>query len=261
VFKIITLAGSLEAGVAKPSDTFPVQQAATLEGVALENANGEYCGGTLRLSFAHSCNSVFAPMGAQLGAKRLVDTAERFGFNEQPPVAGSRPSTIPEPGEIGDDLAVGSTAIGQGKVLATPLEFAGVAAAIAERGMRPEPTLAKGAATEHRRATPEAVARKVGAYMRAVVTEGTGTAAAIPGVKVAGKTGTAELRDTTEDQPDPQTGEPVAPDGSDTNAWFAAFAPYSKPHVAVAVMLIGQGAGGATAAPAARLVLEAGLGR
>src|SRR6185503_10125524 len=110
------------------------------------------------------------------------------------------------------DLAVGSTAIGQGKVLATPLEFAGVAAAIAEQGVRPEPTLTKGARTEHRRATPAAVARKVGDYMRAVVTVGTGTAAAIPGVKVAGKTGTAELRDTSEDEPDPQTGEPVEPD-------------------------------------------------
>ncbi len=261
VFKIITLAGSLEAGVAKPSDTLPVQQAATREGVVVENANGEYCGGTLRLSFAHSCNSVFAPLGARLGANRLVETAERFGFNEQPPVAGSRPSTIPEPGEIGDDLAVGSTAIGQGKVLATPLMFAGVAAAIAEQGVRPEPTLTKGATTEHRRATPAAVARKIGAYMRAVVTVGTGTAAAIPGVKVAGKTGTAELRDSSEEEPDPQTGEPVVPDTTDTNAWFAAFAPYGRPRVAVAVMLVGQGAGGATAAPAARLVLEAGLGR
>jgi cell division protein FtsI/penicillin-binding protein 2 len=260
VFKIITLAAALEAGVAKPSDSFPVQQAAILEGTELENANGEYCGGTLRLSFAHSCNSVFAPMGAELGAKRLVAAAERFGFNEQPPIAAARPSTIPEAGEIGDDLAVGSTAIGQGKVLATPLLFADVAATIAEHGMRPEPTLRKGETKEQQRAIPAEVARKVGAYMRAVVTEGTGTAAAIPGVKVAGKTGTAELRDTTK-EPDPQTGEPAAPDGTDTNAWFAAFAPYAKPRVAVAVMLIGQGAGGATAAPAARLVLEAGLRR
>ncbi len=81
-FKMITLAGALQARIAGPNSSYPVQTRAVLEGVELENANGESCGGSLRLSFAHSCNSVFAPLGARLGAPRLVATAEAFGFNE-----------------------------------------------------------------------------------------------------------------------------------------------------------------------------------
>ena len=137
--------GAARRGVVKPSAKFPVQTSTTLEGVELENANGEACGGSLRVSFAESCNSVFAPLGARLGAERLVAAAERFGFNEEPTLTGAARSTLPAAGEIGDDLAVGSTAIGQGKVLTTPLKMAEVAAAVAEGGVRPRPTLLKGA--------------------------------------------------------------------------------------------------------------------
>jgi peptidoglycan glycosyltransferase len=261
VFKIITLAGALEAGVAKKSSRYPVRTAAVLEGVELENAHGESCGGSLATAFAHSCNSVFAPMGAELGAKRLVAAAEKFGFNADPGLAGAMRSTIPAAAEIGDDLAVGSTAIGQGKVLATPLLFAGVAGAIAEHGMLVRPTLRKGSEPRRARAAPEAVARAIGRYMRQVVTSGTGVGAAIPGVRVAGKTGTAELRDTTNEDPEPSDLAPPPEDRTDTNAWFAAYAPMARPRVAVAVMLVGQGAGGETAAPAAKQVIEAALGR
>jgi penicillin-binding protein A len=82
-------------------------------------------------------------------------------------------------------------------------------------------------------------------------------------VKVAGKTGTAELRDTTNEDPDPTdpATPPSADDTTDTNAWFAAYAPARRPKVAVALMLVGQGAGGATAAPAAKQVIEAALRR
>ena len=113
--------------------------------------------------------------------------------------------TIPAAGEIGDDLAVGSTAIGQGKVLATPLAFAGIAGAIADGRRARAPDAAQGRAARAARARRRRRSRRtIGRYMRAVVTVGTGVGAAIPGVKVAGKTGTAELRDTTNDDPDPR---------------------------------------------------------
>jgi cell division protein FtsI/penicillin-binding protein 2 len=263
-FKIVTLAGALQSGVVKRGTSFPVRTFATLEGVELENANGESCGGSLEASFAESCNSVFAPLGAKLGANRLVATAQRFGFNEAPSLVGAAKSTIPGAREIGDDLAVGSSAIGQGKVLATPLLMATIASAIGEHGMRPLPALSKETAGRRVRATTPAVARTIGRYMRSVVRSGTGAAAAIPGVAVAGKTGTAELRTTVKADPQPlQPGQdpppPPANDTSDTDAWFTAFAPAGRPRVAVAVLLVGQGAGGATAAPAARQVLQAAL--
>ena len=107
VFKIITLAAALEERETRLGESFPVRTAATLEGVQLRNAGDESCGGTLTDSFAHSCNSVFAPLGARLGAKRLVAYAERFGFNEKLPIPAAKPSTIPRARELKDDLAVG----------------------------------------------------------------------------------------------------------------------------------------------------------
>ena len=258
-FKIITLAGALDAKVVKPSAKFPVLTSTTLSGVELENANGEACGGSLANSFAHSCNTVFAPMGAKLGAERLVAAAERFGFNEESDIVGAPPGAIPAAGEIGDDLAVGSSAIGQGLVTATPLRMAEVAATIANGGERVRPTFLRGQRGRATRATSRSTARIIKNYMRRVVTGGTGGAAAIPGVKVAGKTGTAELRTTQPDEADPT--QPVADDASDTDAWFVAFAPANRPRVAVAVLLVGQGTGGATAAPAAKVVLEEALRR
>jgi cell division protein FtsI/penicillin-binding protein 2 len=266
-FKIVTLAGVLQNKVAKRKSTYPVQNAATIEGVEIQNANGESCGGSLETAFANSCNSVFAPLGAKLGARRLVATAERFGFNEDPRLLGAARSTIPQASAIGDDLAVGSSAIGQGKVLATPLQMALIAAAIGEKGLRHRPTLLKGGDTEAVRATSPSIAHTIASFMRAVVVGGTGAAAAVPGVKVAGKTGTAELRTTVAPVPTPDANGVVPQptvqpdDASDTDAWFTAFAPLKHPRVAVCVMLVGQGAGGASAAPAARVVLEAALKR
>ncbi len=76
-------------------EVYPYENFATLEGVEIDNANGESCGGTLRISFAHSCNSVFAPLGAKLGAEKLVETAQKFGFNQDPGLTGAARSTIP----------------------------------------------------------------------------------------------------------------------------------------------------------------------
>jgi len=191
-----------------------------------------------------------------------VATAEAFGFNEDLGPVGAARSTIPAAAEIGDDLAVGSSAIGQGKVLATPLQMALVAATISADGMRPKLTLLRGAAPKAERVTSKSVARTIKSYMRTVVTDGTGGAAAVPGVAVAGKTGTAELRTTVKEEPPPEVtdpSQPPEPDTSDTDAWFTAFAPLEKPKIALAVLLVGQGAGGDTAAPAARVVLQSAL--
>jgi cell division protein FtsI/penicillin-binding protein 2 len=263
-FKMITLSGALEAHLAGPHSSYPVQTSATIEGVKLENANGESCGGTLRLSFARSCNSVFAPLGARLGPQRLVKIAEDFGFNQDLGIPGAATSTIPSADEIGDPLAVGSSAIGQGRVQATALQMAWVAATIADGGLRTQLGLRPVDRPVRRRVLRASTARTVGAYMESVVQIGTGIAAAIPGVRVAGKTGTAELKDTTTPDCTPTDQVPDCPpvvpnDPTDTDAWFAAYAPAKRPRIAVGVLLIANGAGGATAAPVAREVLIAGL--
>jgi penicillin-binding protein A len=247
VFKIITAAAALQHGVATPSTTYPVRTAATLSGVPLRNAGGESCGGTLQHSFAHSCNSVFAPLGAEVGARRLVAAARAFGFNERSRIPAAKPSTISAASELKDSLAVGSAAIGQERDLATPLVMASVGATIASGGRRAQPRVTTLERVVRRRAVSAKVARQVRSMMVDVVRSGTGTAAAIPGVQVAGKTGTAELR-------------PNSSDPKDADAWFVAFAPADRPRFAVAVMLVGAGFGGTAAAPVARETLEAALG-
>ncbi len=245
-FKVITTAAALDRGIVKPSTPYPVQTGATLSGVTLRNAGGEACGGTLQHSFAESCNSVFAPLGAKLGARRLVAAARAFGFGERPRVPAAKPSRISPAGALADDLAVGSAAIGQEKDLATPLAMASVAATIAADGRRAVPRVARIDKVLRRRAVSRRAARQVRSMMVDVVRSGTGTSAAVPGVTVAGKTGTAELR-------------PNSSDPRDADAWFVAFAPAERPRVAVAVMLVGAGFGGTAAAPVAREVIEAAL--
>jgi len=275
-FKIITLTGALEAKITGEGSSYPVETEAVLEGVSLENANGEQCGGSLARSFALSCNSVFAPLGAELGAEKLVEVAERFGFNGEPLLPGAAVAAIPAAEEIGDDLAVGSSAIGQGRVQATALQLAAVAATIADRGGRPRLTLDLDAAKRTPEApltpvTTPAVAVTVEKLMLGVVRSGTGKAAAIDDVPVAGKTGTAELGTTRRCEVAPAAGAAApspedcasASDPTDTDAWFAAFAPAGRraPRVAVGVLLVRAGAGGETAAPVARQVLQAALAR
>ncbi|HLM09108.1 MAG TPA: penicillin-binding transpeptidase domain-containing protein [Thermoleophilaceae bacterium] len=254
-FKIVTTTAALEARAVKLRTEFPVQTAAIVDGVELENANGESCGGSFRESFAHSCNSVFGPLGVEVGADRLVDVAERYGWNQEPTIPGEVASTLPPAREIVTPLEVASTAIGQFRTLATPLQMVSVAQTIANGGVRRVPTLALGEHAPPVRVTSRRVARTIESLMIDVVDYGTGTAAAIEGVKVAGKTGTAELEDTR----DPETGETLPSDPSNTDAWFTAYAPARRPRIAVAVMLVRAGAGGATAAPAARVVLDAAL--
>jgi penicillin-binding protein A len=250
--KIITATGALEAGIVKLTDTFAISTSATIEGYTLQNANGEACGGTFLNAFAVSCNSVFAPLGVQLGAHRLVDVAQRFGFNQPPSIPGAAESQIPSAATIGDPLAVGSSAIGQGRVQASALEMTDVAAAIAMGGQRPLPTLLAAQPPRFAYATSARVAGLVQRMMVAVVQFGTGTAAQIPGTTVAGKTGTAELVDTGKNTP-------AANSAKNTDAWFVGYAPVGTPRIVAGALFPGQGAGGQTAAPAIHDVLVAGL--
>ncbi len=251
-FKVISTAGALDAGVASTKSTYPLMSGIELSGFRLSNAGGEVCGGSLGEAFAESCNSVFAPLGAKLGSAKLVAAAERFGFNRISPIPGAAQSTIPL--ELGDELNVGSSAIGQGQVQASTLQMALVAATVARRGRLVTPTLSQATAdqtkpTSGAQAIKASTAEILERFMIGVVRGGTGTAAAISGVTVAGKTGTAELRSPS-DEPE------------DTDAWFIAFAPAGKAKIAtsaVGVMFVGAGAGGETAAPAARGVLSAML--
>jgi cell division protein FtsI/penicillin-binding protein 2 len=262
-FKTITTTAALEKGVVSLDDEFEITDGVNVGGRFIENANGEYCGGSFREAFAESCNADFAPLGPKIGNDQLVETAERFGFNSPPALYASRivaevepeESTIPT--EIGDELDLGVSAIGQGEVLATPLQMASVAQTIANGGVR-EPT----SIVINKKLRPEAgpvrvmskkIADELTELMIGVVTGGTGTAGAIPEAQVAGKTGTAELG------PKPGEEESEHPQQR-KDAWFAAFAPAEKAKLAIGVLLIeAEAAGGEVAAPAAAQVLSAGL--
>ncbi len=262
-FKMITTAAALQKGVVSLEDEFEIVDGVNVGGRFIENANGEFCGGTFREAFAESCNADFAPLGPEIGNDELVEAAERFGFNSPPTlyteqiVAEVEPqeSTIPE--QIGEEVDLGVTAIGQGEVLATPLQMASVAQTIANGGVR-QPT----SVVANRKLRPEMepervmskqIADELTELMIGVVAGGTGSAAAIAEAQVAGKTGTAELG--------PKPGEEEAENPEQIkDAWFAAFAPAEKPRLAVSVLLIeAEAAGGEVAAPAAAEVLSAGL--
>jgi cell division protein FtsI/penicillin-binding protein 2 len=253
-FKIVTTTAALEEKLVKPGTQFPIETHAIIDGVELENANGESCGGSFANSFAHSCNSVFAPLGVKVGAAKLVETAERYGFNADPGVPGAVPSTLPAAAEIASPLELGATAIGQGRVLATPLLLASMSQTVASGGIHRTPTFVRDGRPDQSRVTSRRVARTLEQLMVGVVDYGTGTAASLAPVGVAGKTGTAELEDTTDEEDDLEQTP-----GSDTDAWFTAYAPVKNPEIAVAVLLVRNGAGGETAAPAARVVLQAAL--
>jgi peptidoglycan glycosyltransferase len=266
-FKVITTVAALEADAVELDDTFPVESSNTDIGREISNANDEACGGTFVQSFAHSCNTVFAPLGVEVGGERLVETAERFGFNETPTLFNAEateiiqppPSTIPE--MLESDVEVGVSAIGQGEVLSTPLEMATVSQTIAARGMRsPTPLVTDPGLTpdaEPVRVTDERIAATVRDLMIEVVKSGTGTPAALPGVDVAGKTGTAELGPAANAPPPAEGEEPE----QELDAWFTAFAPAKRPEIAVAVMVVNaEGGGGDVAGPIAREVLAAAVG-
>jgi cell division protein FtsI/penicillin-binding protein 2 len=271
-FKIITTTAALEAKVVKLSDTFPVTDHINVGGRDLENANGEFCGGTFVEAFAESCNSVFAPLGPKIGEQHLVSTAEKFGFNQPPQLFNQQALAAVDPPEsslptpVGSELDLGVTAIGQGKVLATPLEMATVAQTIAAHGKRSPTSIVSDPAlapdSKPVQVTTPQIAGIIKNLMIGVVNSGTGTAADLGKIQVAGKTGTAELGP----KPNQPAAKPAAPGQPAPkpeqilDAWFTCFAPAEKPRIVVAVFFAdANGAGGEVAAPVAREILSAAL--
>jgi penicillin-binding protein A len=263
-FKIVTTTAALEANKVSLDDEFEITNGVNVGGRFLNNANGEYCGGTFRQAFAESCNAVFAPLGPAVGNDKLVETAELYGFNSPPTLYAPQvvrevePEEPTIPTEIGEEIDLGVSAIGQGEVLATPLEMANVAQAVGNNGVR-MPT----SVVANKKLRPDAepvrvmspkISDELTELMIGVVNEGTGTAADISEAQVAGKTGTAELG--------PKPGEEESENPVQIkDAWFAAFAPAEKAKLAVGVLLIeAEAAGGEVAAPIAAEVLAAGLG-
>ena len=275
-FKIVTAAAALDTGAFKPSSDFYDPGYCTEYGQHVSNAGNPDQGGpetfghlSLSTGFQHSVNSVFCNIGKQLGAKTINDYAKRFGFYKVPPLetpanerAASGMYKYTKQGRVLTDDASkadpGRLAFGQWTMLVTPLQMAMVASTVANGGVVPRPYVVEKVVgpngstirttkphTLGRAIKPETAAELTD-MMKLVVTGGTGTAAQIPGIQVAGKTGTAET-------------------GVDHiyTAWFVSFAPADDPQVAVAVVLEKQenGFGGSVSAPIAKQVIEALLAR
>ncbi len=258
--KIVTATAALDTAKAKMDSTYPVVTEAPADGRTIQNAHGELCGGTFVEAFANSCNSVFAPLAMEIGEEAMTETAEAYGFNKPPALFNEEATTavdpptptMPTPGNYNNELGV--SGIGQGTVQATPLLMASVAQGIANGGVvSPTPVAIEKDLQSDRepiRVTSKKTAAQVGELMVAVVTQGTGFAAAISEGQVAGKTGTAEV------------GQRAGGDPEDLieDAWFAGFAPSDNPKLVVGVnVLDAPGDGGTIAAPIAGQVLSAGL--
>jgi peptidoglycan glycosyltransferase len=259
LFKVIVSAAALEDGYT-PETVIPAPDVLTLPqtSTTLENFNGSICDPAgeqpLIEALTISCNTAFAQLGIDLGEDRVREMAEAFGLNGE---SFDIPLRV-EPSGIGDiesAAALGQTSIGQRDVRMTPLQAAMVAAAVANDGtlMRPylvdqvrAPDLSVLDETDpevfSEPVSPD-IADQLTEMMLSVVENGSGRAARIPGVQVAGKTGTAQVR---EDVPD--------------HNWFMGFAPADDPQIAVAVFVAnGGGTGGDVSAPIARQVLQAYL--
>jgi penicillin-binding protein A len=266
-FKLVTASAALENGMT-PNTTFPNPPALTLPTTThqLHNFGGEHClGGASELTLAQalqvSCNVVFGEIGLRLGAAKLVAQAQRFGFDGNVPFdLPFAEGSIPQASAFAHALpAVAFSAIGQQSVGANPLQMALIASAIANHGVEMAPRLvtqirdSSGRVvktilpTVYGQPISASTAAQMTAMMVNVVNAGTGTAAQIQGIQVAGKTGTAQTV------------------GGKPHAWFVCFAPAQQPRIAVAVVVLNGGnlgseaTGGQVAAPIARAILQAGL--
>ncbi|MFC8597022.1 peptidoglycan D,D-transpeptidase FtsI family protein [Isoptericola sp. NPDC057191] len=269
-FKLVTAATAIESGDYTEDTQIDAPVTYTPPGTtrSIPNYGGEACSSTGKMSLADalriSCNTAFAQLGVKLGNEAIYDQANQFGYNSPFEVPFSTYKSIfPAPDDERWAPAFEATAaIGQWDVQATPLQVAMISAAIANGGemMAPysvdtirDPQLEVVQQTSPHRleqSISKSTADQLTDMMVGVVDSGTGTAAQISGVKVAGKTGTAQHGDTTKTKP---------------HAWFTGFAPADDPKVAVAVVVEDGGStgseatGGRVAAPIAKAVMEAVL--
>jgi peptidoglycan glycosyltransferase len=265
-FKILTATAAIDTGAFTPLSALSGRNGIAVSGVPLDNDDGESYGQlTLTQALAKSVNTVWAQVAERLGKATLARYMQRFGFDRKPELDYPSDEMSVSGEHVGEDVIaptspqvdVGRMGIGQDKLEVTPLQMAEVASAVADHGTLMVPHLmqrvvdSEGRTVEAFSPRVQSVVMKpstasaVTGMMEAVVQEGTGTTAQIPGVKVAGKTGTAET----------QFGTAI------NNVWFIAFAPAQNPTVAVAATLRGVPGQGATfAAPVAKAVIESLLG-
>jgi penicillin-binding protein A len=270
-FKVVTAAAALDTGRFEPTSEFDDPGYCIEYGDRVFNYSDQGTpSGYGRVTFAqaveNSINSVFCNIGKELGAGPILDYAERFGFYEEPPIELPSDEVLrsglydqgrlwrpEEPSQVDP----GRLAFGQERLQVTPLQMALVVAGVANDGVVMEPqvverieapggdVISRFEPQDWKRAIRRRTAAELQSMMTAVVESGTATSAQIPGVTVAGKTGTAETGREGQNQ-----------------TWFVAFAPVEDPEVAVAVALSNQeGTGGSTAAPIAKEIMEAILGR
>ncbi len=268
VFKVITTGSGLDTGLVSPSSLFPDPVELELPGSdsTIKNFNGEVCNDgkevTLEFAFIRSCNTTFAQLGMDLGGNQLATAANRFGFNQSVPFdLDVLTSFFPAGAALERNLpATAQSAIGQRDVQTTPFLMALTAAAVANDGTMMAPYLVYDVFTSDgavesstvpepwRRAMSPATAAVLADLMEQVVVSGTGSRAAVPGIRIAGKTGTAQVT------------------GKAPHAWFIGYGPVEpelgEHSIAIAVVVESGGdsgesaTGGSVAAPIAQKVLS-----
>ncbi|MFL5887348.1 MAG: peptidoglycan D,D-transpeptidase FtsI family protein [Thermoleophilaceae bacterium] len=262
-FKVVTAAAALDTGQYTPDSQISGKNNKVISGVPLQNFGGEdFSTISLTDALTKSVNTVFGEIGEKLGKKTMYKYMRRFGFNQEPPL--QYPSSQIAPSGVynsrgrllgpTDPVDIGRVAIGQERLKVTPLQMAMVAAAVANGGKLMKPRLVEKVVDPDGRTVTNYGPQKEATVMSAqaagqlaqmmtnVVQSGTGTAAALQGIKVAGKTGTAEVAN-----------------GAANQAWFIAFAPVDNPKVAIAVTVertTQSLTGGEVAAPIAKQVMQ-----
>jgi peptidoglycan glycosyltransferase len=265
-FKVVTSTAALDSGKYTPQSIINGSSPLEVSGRPLDNDGNQSWGNiSLTTALINSVNTVYAQVGQNVGAKLMETYMKRFGFYSEPPLDYPSSELLTSGEQLNGKLIaptnpnvdLGRMSIGQDKLLVTPLQMAMVVSAVADGGVLMEPRLTtevvnsdgqvvqRFAPTEYDRVMKPKTASELTQMMEDVVEEGTGTAAQLDGVKVAGKTGTASVGQS-------QDGQPL------DDAWFIGFAPVSDPKIAVAVTLknIPNGYGGTYAAPIAAQLIK-----